>query len=236
MPRARPLTTTRPAAASSRPRERPTARPYAEQARAPTTATDAAARSSTLADPRMKRPGGRVVDRAEQRRDRRTPSDRRSERRPLRVERARPARRSRVGTMRSGCPPGAARDGDQRQTRTRRGPGRSPAPQLLGRAVRERLGEVLGLDADPTQQARRSCGRLARRACGRGPRAAAVRPRGREARSLPQCVPAARHQVAAGPRPRGLAPLRALAVRRGQLGCARSRHRDDEVEPVEQRA
>ena len=58
MPRAIPLTTTSPAAASSRASERATERPYDEHARAPTTATARLERSSSLPRPRRKSCGG----------------------------------------------------------------------------------------------------------------------------------------------------------------------------------
>src|SRR3970040_839459 len=54
MPRAIPLTTTSPAAASSRVSERATERPYAEHALAPTTATAARSRIASSPPPRRK--------------------------------------------------------------------------------------------------------------------------------------------------------------------------------------
>ena len=53
-----PLTTTRPAAASSRPSDLATERPYEEHARAPTIATAGRASSSDGASPRSQSVGG----------------------------------------------------------------------------------------------------------------------------------------------------------------------------------
>ena len=68
IPRAMPLTTTSPAAASSRPSDRATERPYEEHARAPTIATAGRASSSVGASPRSQSVGRWVGDRPEQRR------------------------------------------------------------------------------------------------------------------------------------------------------------------------
>ena len=236
-PRAMPLTTTRPAAASSRPNVRATCEPYDEQARAPTIATAGRSSRSSGASPAHEQPDRRVEDRASERREARVgagepadPAPRRAVRGTPLVEALGEAREARVPRL-------ARRRGRRSRRRTRRARARSRRLQLARRAVAERLGDVLGQHATPSRRARRPSARHARRVRGRGPESGR-RSTARESSSSASGV-AARpggEQLRAPTATRSATARGRLGRPGGQLVGPRPRHGDDEVEAVEQRA
>ncbi len=96
--------------------------------------------------------------------------------------------------------------------------------QLLRRAVRERLGDVLGRDRRRRPRARRPSARRGRRAPGRGPRAAAARPPGSSSSSASAVRRERRRRRAARARPRP-APHRLPRPRRARRPAPRARGR-----------
>ena len=206
------------------------ATPYAEQARAPTTAT--AGRASSV---NRRSRGGR--DRAAGRRSTPgggKPGERGSQRSPRAgAVRCTPRSSKRAGEAPEPLRPWAPvrlvrRSRPQAARRARSSP---PAPwRAVARAPRPRA----PAPTRPRLRARRPCGPPGRPAPGRAPEAASARPRGEQ---LVRLRVARQRQVPrAAPGPRD-----PLARRRGRLGRprqlvgARSRDGDDEVEPVEQR-
>ena len=192
--------------------------------------------ASSGASPRTKRPGGGSWIDREQRRERRVARARptgsrvstgRGDTRPRR----RPARTPRTA-------PCAARRADASPTARRRPPWRA---RSFGRAPPEGGTRAPRPDARARprrrRRARRSSRRRARRGPARGPRAAAARPPASGARR-PAGV---RGGAASRSRPRAASTrsrTRADASARGarQLAGARPRHRQQQVEAVEQRA
>ena len=223
------------ARARGRASARPTRRSR-EQARAPTIATAGRESSSGSAPPRRKRPGGGSwIARSS---GGNAGAERARKRKPRAASRCSYARASKLAQVRRPAPvrrrPHEMRPRLGREDRERE---LVHARELLRRAVGERLGDVLGRDASRRRRAPRSCARRARRARGRGPRAAAARPRAtaaRRRRVVARRAPVAERSRAAATRARDR--RRRLRRRRCELDRARTRHRDDEVEAVEQRA
>ena len=112
---------------------------------------------------------------------------------------------------------------------------RASLRELSRRAVGQRLGHMLLVDGLGVRK-RRNCPRHARHPRPAAARAAAARPLCREAPSQHLFAPAGDPQGGGGPQPRDR--RRRSKARRGsaELGSARSRQRDDEVEAVEQRS
>ena len=238
-PRARPLTTTSPAAASSRPSVARDERPYAEHARAPTIATAGRASSSSRAVAAQEQARRRIGDRAEERREARGPSAPRK-RKPASASRRRYARSSKLRTNagpatrrsagRTRCAP--VSDGERGEREL------VHAVELPRRPVGERLGDVLGQDgvgAGERGDRARDAGDARAAATGeRQPFDGAV-----EQLVAPRrCERGARRarRLARGSTTRARDGRRRLRRARPRAPRARPRHRDDEVEAVEQRA
>src|SRR5579885_441482 len=253
-PRARPETTTTPAAASAAPSPCATSVPYEEQARAPTTATHGRSSSESGAVPRTNSPGGGSW--IARRRAGNAGSDRPTQRSPAAWRRPRYAAASKVRSNLANatlwgrvttCDPvsaanaastssGSTAPASSGRTRTRPSPSwRAAVTRRAPRAACRRAPQRRAATRRaPRRQALRSSPRRGRRAPGRGRKAGAARPPAsgtpRPRRPLEACRPPGGR--AQPPPVRGRRPT----ARRMGLPArpTRPRNREREVEPVEQ--
>ena len=149
MPRASPLTTTSPAAASSRPSIRATDAPYGEHDRAPTTATAGRSSSRRLAAAAEEEPDRRIEDRGQRAGERRR--ERASQRTPLAKERGvRCSSNARANRANAAVRGSLSRWEPVSRRDTPRPRARSRVVEILRHAVRERLRDVLRARRRPT--------------------------------------------------------------------------------------
>ena len=145
-PRASPLSTTRPAEASSRPSSRATCAPYDEQARAPTIATAGRRSSSAPPPPRRNSPGGGSWSSRRSSRIVVSTATHEAQAALVRATRGTAPRRSFDGTARTAVHVAPRPRVSRSRPQTPRAPAPSRRSQLARRAVRERLCDVLGSD------------------------------------------------------------------------------------------
>ena len=198
----------------------------------------AAAAAPTACAPRTKSPGGGSWIARSSGGKSRIASVRASGR-PVSRSRARYAASSNAARERAerAVARGSARGGSPSRPRRRPARARSRRSELRRRAVRERLGDVLGADGGLDRRARRPS---------RRPAATRARPRPESgsrstARSSSSSPPSSTPRAPTSSRSRAAATrcrtgVGRLARRSRELGRARPRHGDDEVEAVEQRS